>query len=80
MGTGPWGALGPGGAERQGPGPSVVLFSAKLCLTLGDPLDCSTPGFPVLHQHLLSLVFLLIAILTGMREEVLNTVEGVTLS
>ena len=22
---------------------------AKLCLTLGDPMDCSTPGFPVLH-------------------------------
>ena len=20
------------------------------CLTLGDPMDCSTPGFPVLHQ------------------------------
>ena len=22
---------------------------AQLCLTLCDPLDCSTPGFPVLH-------------------------------
>ena len=22
---------------------------AKLCLTLFDPMDCSTPGFPVLH-------------------------------
>ena len=22
---------------------------AKLCLTLSDPMDCSTPGFPVLH-------------------------------
>ena len=22
---------------------------AKLCLTLCDPMDCSTPGFPVLH-------------------------------
>ena len=25
---------------------------AQLCLTLWDPMDCSTPGFPVLH-HLL---------------------------
>ena len=23
---------------------------AKLCLTLCDPMDCSTPGFPVHHQ------------------------------
>ena len=22
---------------------------AKLCLSLWDPMDCSTPGFPVLH-------------------------------
>ena len=22
---------------------------AKMCLTLRDPMDCSTPGFPVLH-------------------------------
>ena len=27
---------------------------AQLCLTLCDPLDCSTPGSPVLH-HLLEL-------------------------
>ena len=25
---------------------------AQLCLTLCDPMDCSTPGFPVHHQHL----------------------------
>ena len=25
---------------------------AKLCLTLCDPVDCSTPGFPVYHQLL----------------------------
>ena len=25
---------------------------AKLCLTLCDPMDCSTPGFPVLHHPL----------------------------
>jgi len=23
---------------------------AQLCLTLGNPMDCSTPGFPVHHQ------------------------------
>ena len=30
----------------------VVQFSSvtQLCLTLGDPMDCSTPGFPVHHQ------------------------------
>ena len=32
--------------------PSVVV--AQLCLTVGDIMDCSTPGFPVLH-HLLEL-------------------------
>ena len=33
-----------------------VSFSSvtQLCLTLCDPMDCSTPGFPVLH-HLLEL-------------------------
>ena len=25
---------------------------AQLCLTLCDPMDCSTPGFPVHHQPL----------------------------
>ena len=32
----------------------LVQFSsvAQLCLTLCDPMDCSTPGFPVLHQLL----------------------------
>ena len=25
---------------------------AKLCLTLCDPMNCSTPGFPALHYHL----------------------------
>jgi len=31
---------------------SWVQFSsvAQSCLTLCDPMDCSTPGFPVLHQ------------------------------
>ena len=28
-----------------------LLFSvAQLCLTLCDPMNCSTPGFPVLHH------------------------------
>ena len=30
---------------------SVQLSSvAQLCATLCNPMDCSTPGFPVLHQ------------------------------
>ena len=29
-----------------------ISFSlAQPCPTLRDPMDCSTPGFPVLHQH-----------------------------
>ena len=33
----------------------VILYSqfssvTQLCLTLGDPMDCSTPGLPVHHQ------------------------------
>ena len=35
---------------------SSVIFHccsvAKLCLTLRDPMDCSMPGFPVLHYLL----------------------------
>ena len=27
-----------------------VQFMAQSCLTLCDPMDCSTPGFPVHHQ------------------------------
>ena len=30
---------------------SVSQFT-QLCLTLCDPMDCSTPGFPVFHQVL----------------------------
>ena len=40
--------LAPPGKPRT---PDCCLV-AKLCLTLCDPMDCSTPGFPVLH-HLL---------------------------
>ena len=29
-----------------------VQFSPHSCLTLCDPMDCSTPGFPVCHQLL----------------------------
>ena len=32
----------------------VCCSVAKLCLTLCDPMDCSTSGFPVLH-HILEL-------------------------
>ena len=33
-------------------GQTSVQFSsvAQSCLTLCDPMDCSTPGFPVHHQ------------------------------
>ena len=36
---------------------NVVIFVqfssvAQMSLTLCDPMDCSTPGFPVLHQLL----------------------------
>jgi len=27
----------------------MLLLAAKSCPTLSDPMDCSTPGFPVLH-------------------------------
>ena len=32
--------------------PSSVQFStvAQSCLTIGDPIDCSMPGFPLHHQ------------------------------
>ena len=32
----------------------MLQFSsvAQLCLTLCDPMDCSTPGYPVHHQLL----------------------------
>ena len=29
---------------------TLVVQSSQLCPTLRDPMDCSTPGFPVLHQ------------------------------
>ena len=28
----------------------VIVAVAQSCMTLCDPMDCSTPGFPVLHQ------------------------------
>ena len=28
----------------------LLLLVTKSCLTLCDPMDCSTPGFPVLHH------------------------------
>ena len=36
----------------------IVCYSvAKLCLTFSNPMDCSTPGFPVFH-HLLEFKFM----------------------
>ena len=39
-------------SEGQGHGVLFVQFSSitQLCPTLCDPMDCSTPGFPVHHQ------------------------------
>ena len=34
--------------------PSLVCSVAKLCLALGDPMDCATPGSSVLHCLLMS--------------------------
>ena len=31
--------------------PQSVSLVAQSCPTLCDPMDCSTPGFPVHHQH-----------------------------
>ena len=28
----------------------IVVIQSQLCLTLCDPMDCTTSGFPVLHQ------------------------------
>ena len=58
--TPPWDSpkLVPSEVTPSYPSPSAVLTSstvvccqsvAKLCLTLWDPVHCSTPGFPVLH-------------------------------
>ena len=35
-----------------GSGPGLLLFIAQSSPTLFSPLDCSTPGFPVLHRLL----------------------------
>ena len=54
----PWGLEEPDTTEHTCPmviylnmGPSESLSSVvQSCLTLCDPVDCSTPGFPVHHQ------------------------------
>ena len=50
------------GEENKEEAERVSQFSsvAQLCLTLCDPMDCSTPGFPVHHQlpDLLKLMFI----------------------
>ena len=35
---------------KYGGKPQVHQFSCSSCLTPCDPMDCSTPGFPVHHQ------------------------------
>ena len=42
----------PQGKPAWAQGPQLVQFSSvtQSCLTLGDPMDCSTPGLPVHHQ------------------------------
>ena len=46
--VGPWGGLAFSASTLT---PSVQLSSvAQSCPTLCDPMDCSTPGFPVHHQ------------------------------
>ena len=39
-------------AIREAPIPAPVSAVAQSCPTLGDSMDCSTPGFPVHHQLL----------------------------
>ena len=46
--------LSPGSGDQSWPLQSSIIMLlcsvAKLCLTLWDPMDCSPPGFPVLHH------------------------------
>ena len=35
---------------HQSPHSYPIQFNCSVCLTLWDPMDCSTPGFPVHHQ------------------------------
>ena len=59
-GTGALAVAVPPGLSAEGPGKSIHLpvfflkFSSVVqsCLTLCNPMDCSTPGFPVLHYLL----------------------------
>ena len=41
-------------SKKSSPRPMTRSFSsvAQLCLTLCNPMDCSTPGFPIHHQLL----------------------------
>ena len=41
----------------------------KLCLTLCNPMDCSIPGFPVLH-HLLDIIIMPTLQLAALRHEI----------
>ena len=46
------GKKNPSPAPPEGKTLLLLLFSsvAQSCLTLFDPMDCSTPGFPVHHE------------------------------
>jgi len=41
-----------GGDYKEHLGKVQFTSVAQLCLTLCDPMDCSTPGLPVYHQLL----------------------------
>ena len=41
----------------------------KLCVTLSNPMDCSIPGFPVLH-HLLDIIIMPTLQLAALRHEI----------
>ena len=51
--------------------PTGCCSVAKSCLTLCDPLDCSTPGFPALH-HLPEFILKLMSIESVMPSDHLN--------
>ena len=53
-------------------------FIAHLCLTLCNPMDCSTPGFPILHYLLELLKFMSLesVILSNRLIEQGHKVEG----
>ena len=43
-----WGGADQGGVSLH----SIIIVLSLRCVQLCDPMDCSTPGFPVLHYLL----------------------------